>query len=573
MPTIEEQMQNLPLSTDIATQEELNVVDQRLSNFVHLSGDETLSGDLYKFEHINIENPLYERYVYRNDSLYYCSDKNNGIAQLLSYMLYGGGTGFNDIKLYSIHYGSSGVELTAQNPLSDIVIEDQNEAYFSGGVWGPDGEYGAGFIQYDWSFGSLGYFEVHINVEGDPTSGQDHISSIWGDQALYQAWQLYTSGNPESWVVENGQIIHINVNCRFTFSDVNGNNSVTANSFDDLYNAENSCFEDNQYIGSYDKENRFALSTDVENVLDEVKDLSSKTLTAESDPKFSTWKNNYGSISANANGINIGTGNTIRWAKGAHSGIAIGKSCNALSGGSIAIGFSANSPDEKDIAIGEYAFAGPDTHNVSIGHAAGANKNFTQSAIGNVCIGTAAGSSNIISARNNIWIGESAGFLNQNIEKLSNAIVIGAEYTLDGDWSHTMVPGAMESYAIQLGCGVNNEVSSFQVHNWKVLDQNGNIPYARLSSSLSGYVARNDISALSDIYVLSDEVIDGLSNVVAPKLSTIANLVSAEVERVDEISSNYVPLTAFQALEARVSALESRLSDYETIIDQINGTN
>ena len=37
----------LPLSTDIATQKELNVVEQSLSNFVHLSGDETLSGPLY----------------------------------------------------------------------------------------------------------------------------------------------------------------------------------------------------------------------------------------------------------------------------------------------------------------------------------------------------------------------------------------------------------------------------------------------------------------------------------------------------------------------------------------------
>ena len=173
MPTIEEQMQNLPLSTDIATQEELNIVDQSLSNFVHLSGDETLSGDLYKFEHINVENPLYERYVYRNDSSYYCSDKNNGIAQLLSYILNSGNTDFNNIKLHYIYYGSSGVELTAQNPLSDIVIDDQNTTYFSGGVWSPDGAYGAGFISYEWYFGTLGYFEVHINVEGDPASGSD----------------------------------------------------------------------------------------------------------------------------------------------------------------------------------------------------------------------------------------------------------------------------------------------------------------------------------------------------------------------------------------------------------------
>ena len=43
-------------------------------------------------------------------------------------------------------------------------------------------------------------------------------------------------------------------------------------------------------------------------------------------------------------------------------------------------------------------------------------------------------------------------------------------------------------------------------------------------------------SALSDIYVLSSEIVEGLSNTVIPKLSTIADLVSSEVERVDEIS-------------------------------------
>lgn len=49
-------------------------------------------------------------------------------------------------------------------------------------------------------------------------------------------------------------------------------------------------------------------------------------------------------------------------------------------------------------------------------------------------------------------------------------------------------------------------------------------------------LSSNSSSAISDIYVLSGEVVEGLSNTVIPKLSTIADLVSAEVERVDEIS-------------------------------------
>ena len=82
-----------------------------------------------------------------------------------------------------------------------------------------------------------------------------------------------------------------------------------------------------------------------------------------------------------------------------------------------------------------------------------------------------------------------------------------------------------------------------------------------------GYIKQESISALSDIYVLSSEVVEGLSNTVVPKLSTIADLVSAEVERVDDISSamntQFVPLSDYQALETRVAALEARVSELE----------
>lgn len=86
-------------------------------------------------------------------------------------------------------------------------------------------------------------------------------------------------------------------------------------------------------------------------------------------------------------------------------------------------------------------------------------------------------------------------------------------------------------------------------------------------------IVSSDISSLSDIYELSGEIVHGLSNTIVPKLETIAGLVSAEVERVDELSNNCVSLTTYQVLESRVSSLESRLSDIETIVDQINGTN
>ena len=78
------------------------------------------------------------------------------------------------------------------------------------------------------------------------------------------------------------------------------------------------------------------------------------------------------------------------------------------------------------------------------------------------------------------------------------------------------------------------------------------------------------------VYGLSNEVVDGLSNVVNPKLSTIADLISAEVEKINELSgkiSEFVPLSDYQILSEKVTTIESRLSDIEEIIDTINGTN
>lgn len=50
-------------------------------------------------------------------------------------------------------------------------------------------------------------------------------------------------------------------------------------------------------------------------------------------------------------------------------------------------------------------------------------------------------------------------------------------------------------------------------------------------------VSLSDYTPLSTTNILSGEIIDGLSNVIVPKLSTIANLVSAETQKLDELSA------------------------------------
>lgn len=52
-----------------------------------------------------------------------------------------------------------------------------------------------------------------------------------------------------------------------------------------------------------------------------------------------------------------------------------------------------------------------------------------------------------------------------------------------------------------------------------------------------GYLTAHQ--SLSDLYILSGEVVGGLSNVIIPKLDTISGLVEDEVEKVDEISAKF----------------------------------
>lgn len=87
-------------------------------------------------------------------------------------------------------------------------------------------------------------------------------------------------------------------------------------------------------------------------------------------------------------------------------------------------------------------------------------------------------------------------------------------------------------------------------------------------TGISVAVENNTISAVlledyfkqSDAEDLSIDILKGLSNEINPKLSTIAECVSAEVQKVDEISGK---ISAFVSKEDIRNAVESQLSDYE----------
>ena len=81
-----------------------------------------------------------------------------------------------------------------------------------------------------------------------------------------------------------------------------------------------------------------------------------------------------------------------------------------------------------------------------------------------------------------------------------------------------------------------------------------------IENNVISAVLLEDYFKQSDAEDLSTDILEGLSNEINPKLSTIAECVSAEVERIDEISGK---ISAFVSKEDIRNAVESQLSDYE----------
>lgn len=136
---------------------------------------------------------------------------------------------------------------------------------------------------------------------------------------------------------------------------------------------------------------------------------------------------------------------------------------------------------EKGIAIGDNAFADAYEQAIAIGRDSIADSGNYPTAIGCVAKATAdhtiaVGVGSISQATGGIAIGR------DTIASGERSIVIG--YATE---NRTGRPGefaiASAKNAIQLGTGINNEISSFQVYSYKVLDSDGNIPEARLSAN------------------------------------------------------------------------------------------
>lgn len=100
-------------------------------------------------------------------------------------------------------------------------------------------------------------------------------------------------------------------------------------------------------------------------------------------------------------------------------------------------------------------------------------------------------------------------------------------------------------------CVTANTDSTWTASNWIALDPL-QVQIDNLSDAVSSINVPTDLSAftnspgyltahqsLSDLYTLSGEVVEGLSNVVIPTLDTISGLVEDEVEKVDEISAKF----------------------------------
>ena len=256
-----------------------------------------------------------------------------------------------------------------------------------------------------------------------------------------------------------------------------------------------------------------------------------------------------------------------------YGNIAFGYAATANADGAVALGYGADALAPNSIAINGDVYRSDATRAIAIGASvAGADAigigRVDNSAPSAVAIGTYA-----VADVNGVGIGTVAN-------AGENGVAIGRNATALGS-------------SIQLGEGVNEELSSLKVYNYQIIDSNGDIPSDRLTAAinpikeeildeldaeteraisaenalrteisseatarqtaddairqtiqdvsvvLSGIdqtLSSEIVSTVSTLNQLSTNIISGLSNEINPRISVIADLVSAEVERFDAFS-------------------------------------
>lgn len=217
--------------------------------------------------------------------------------------------------------------------------------------------------------------------------------------------------------------------------------------------------------------------------------------------------NNSAALGYNAQATNeysTALGNNTK-ANGYYS-TAIGLSAQAKNTFASAFGYNANASGQNALAIGSNADASK-FNSIAIGYGSKATAN------------------------NAIQIGNASNFAITN--NVADTLQIWDKPLLErtgGKIFIERIPDLPISSVTNLQTTLNNKLSDVKMNGSNVTVTNG---VADLSTVLTAH------QSLSDLYVLSGEVVEGLSNVVIPKLDTISGLVEDEVEKVDEISAKF----------------------------------
>lgn len=220
----------------------------------------------------------------------------------------------------------------------------------------------------------------------------------------------------------------------------------------------------------------------------------------------------------------------------------------------ISIGSEAQVVGSEGIAVGNTAKS--DRHGIALGTRAKVNE------FGGVAIGLNTDSS----GTNAVAIG------NQSYARGGNSVALGSSAIVDYDVNS----------AVQLGTGTNSDAYTLQFRDYKLLYENGTIPYERLSkyTPLNGQVLTYDSS--EDVLVWS-EASGGISEVnwgdIGGSIDNQTDLknkfdnISSNIQSLDvDMSTNYQNLDnkvdgAIQNLETDIQDAESRL---QTQIDTLS---